>query len=55
MYNLYLSPNVIGLIISQMIRWGGYVAQLGALEIQSQDLKGRDRLEDLGIDGRVLE
>jgi hypothetical protein len=55
LHNLYLSPNIIGMIISQMIRWGGHVAHMGALEMQSEDPKGSDHLEVLGIDERVLE
>jgi hypothetical protein len=43
------------MVIKQMIRWAGHVAKMGALEMKSEDLKGRDHLEVLGIDRRVLE
>jgi hypothetical protein len=42
-------------MVISLIRRAGHVAGMGALEIQSEDLIGKDHLEVLGIDGRILE
>jgi hypothetical protein len=47
---MYASPNIIRVIKSR-IRWAGHVA---CIEIRSENLKGRDHSEDLGVDGRII-
>jgi hypothetical protein len=42
---------------SRRMRWAGHVARMGEKHIVFwlENLKERDHLEDLGIDGKVLE
>jgi hypothetical protein len=57
LHNMYASPNVIRVIKSWGMRWAGYVARMGEMIIVyklSEKLKGRDRSEDLGVDGNIL-
>jgi hypothetical protein len=58
LHNLYASPNIIRLIKSRSMRWVGHVAHMGemrnAYKIWLENLKGRDHLEDLGVDGRII-
>jgi hypothetical protein len=53
-HNLYSSPN----IINMRLRWTGYVARMGIREMRTkfclESLKGRDHLEDLGADERII-
>jgi hypothetical protein len=44
LHNLYPSPNVIGVIKSRRIRY----------RIMVGNLKERDHLQDVGIDGKIL-
>jgi hypothetical protein len=41
------------------MKWAGHIACIGvtrnAYEIMVEHLKGKDHLEDQGIDGRILE
>jgi hypothetical protein len=56
--NVYASPNIIGKIKCKRMRWAGHVARVGemrnAFKISSENLKGRDHSEDLGVDGRII-
>jgi hypothetical protein len=56
-YDLYSSPNTIRVIKSRRMRWAGHVARMGRGEVHTGfwwgDLRGRDHLEDLGVDGRI--
>jgi len=36
-----------------MMRWAGHVAYMYA-KCWSENLKGRDHLEDLGVDGKIV-
>jgi hypothetical protein len=53
-HNLYASQNIIRVLKSGRIRWVGYVACMQMRIAWSENLKGRDHLEDLGIDGRII-
>jgi len=52
-YDLYSSPNII-----RVIRWTGHVSRMGdrrgACKIWWGDLRERNHLEDLGVDGRII-
>jgi hypothetical protein len=42
---------------SKRVRWAGYVArieEINAYSILVANLKGRDHLEDVGVDGRII-
>jgi hypothetical protein len=53
----YASPNVVKVIKSRRMGWAGHVALMvemrNASNILVENLKGRDHLEDLGVDGRI--
>jgi hypothetical protein len=54
--NLYTSPNIK--VIKSRMRWIGHIAraekrQEMCTKFWSENLKGRDHFEDLGIDGRT--
>jgi hypothetical protein len=53
---LYSSPNVVRVIKSRR-KWAGDVACMGRGEVHAgfcwRSLRERDRLEDLGEDGRI--
>jgi hypothetical protein len=55
LHNLYTSPNIIRMIKSRCIGWAGHIACMGKMKNEyqnlSENLKGRDHLEDLGVDG----
>jgi len=55
---LYSSPNNIRVIKSRRMRWAGHVTSMGEREVYTEfwwgNLRGRDHLEDPGIDGRVI-
>jgi len=57
-HTLFALPNIIRVIKSGGgVRWTGYVARVGevnAYKICLESWKGRDQLEDLGIDGRIV-
>jgi hypothetical protein len=36
------------------MRWLGYVACMGEMKFWSENPKGRDHFEDLGLDGRII-
>jgi hypothetical protein len=50
-------PNTIRMIRSRRKRWTGHVARMGDKKcIQNfgwKNLKGRENLEDLGVDGKI--
>jgi hypothetical protein len=51
LYVLYSSPNIIRVIKSRRRRWVGHVARMGRGE---GNLREGDRMEDPGIDGRII-
>jgi len=58
LYTLYSSPNVIQFIKSRTIRLAGHVTHMGKKERSVHgfgvgDLRARDHLKDMGVDGRV--
>jgi len=56
--NLYSSPTIFRVIKSRRKRWAGHVARMGKGESYTMfwggNLKERDHLRDLGIDGRIM-
>jgi hypothetical protein len=56
--DLYSSPNVVRLIKSRISRWAGHVARMGRRDAYTGfwcgNLRGRDRLGDPGVDGRII-
>jgi hypothetical protein len=58
LHNLYVSPNTIRVIKSWRTRWSGHVAAWERLEMRTvfllENLKGRDHLEDLGVDVKII-
>jgi hypothetical protein len=57
LHNLYALANIIIVIKSRRMRWAGHVAHMGDVrntKCSSQNLKGRDHAEDLGVDGRII-
>jgi hypothetical protein len=54
LHNLLASPNIIRMINSRWIRWARQVARMGEMRAIYKILKGRDHLEDLGVDGKII-
>jgi len=58
LHKLYTSPNVIRVIKSRRMLWVWHVARMGemrsAYSILIGELNGRDHLDDLGKDGKIL-
>jgi hypothetical protein len=56
--DLYFSPNIVRLIKSRRARWARHVALMGkrrgAYRVSVGKLRERARLEDPGIDGRII-
>jgi hypothetical protein len=56
--DLYCSPNIVWRIKSRRMRWAGHVARKGRGEVYTVflwgNLRERDKLEDPGIDGRIM-
>jgi hypothetical protein len=48
------SPNIIWVINSRGMRWAGYVAHVGEMRNALNILVGRDHLEDLGINEKII-
>jgi hypothetical protein len=52
------SPNVIQVTSSRRMSWVGHVAHMGSGDVHTGfwwgDLREKDQLEELGIDGRVI-
>jgi hypothetical protein len=56
-YTLHQKQYFIRMIKPQKMRWAAYVmnmCQMRSAYMISECLKGRDHLEDLGIDGRIM-
>jgi hypothetical protein len=57
--DLYCSPDIVRLIRSRRMSWAGHVARRGIGEVHSGfwwgNLRERDHLEDLDVDGRILK
>jgi hypothetical protein len=54
---LYVAPNIIRVIKSKRRRRVGHVARMEEMRDKtfwSENLKGRDYLEELGVDGRKI-
>jgi hypothetical protein len=58
LHNLYTSSNIIRVIKSRRMRWAKDVARMGIWKTRTifsiEKLKGRDQLEDLGVDGKII-
>jgi hypothetical protein len=58
LHDLYFSPNIIRMIISRRMRSAWHVARKGegrgAYRFWLENLRQRDHLEDLRIDGRII-
>jgi len=55
LYDLYSSPNIIQVIKSRRMRWAEHVACMGDRRGAYRILVGgRNHLEDLGVDGRII-
>jgi hypothetical protein len=56
--NLYASSNIIRMIRSRRMQLVGHVARMGekrkAYIYLLENLKGRDNLKDLGMDGKII-
>ena len=56
--DLYSLPNIVWLIKSRIMRWSGHVARTGdsrgVYRILVGNLRERDQLGDLGLDGRII-
>jgi hypothetical protein len=56
--DLYSSPHIIQIIKSKRMRWAGHMARFeqrrGAYRVWVGRSKGKDHLEDLGIDGKII-
>jgi hypothetical protein len=56
--DLYFSPNIFQVIKYKRMRWAGHVARVeerrGACRILVGNLRERDHLEDLCIDGKKI-
>jgi hypothetical protein len=56
LHKLYASQNMVSVIKSKSITWTGNVARMTEVHthILSENLKGRHRMEDLGVDGNII-
>jgi hypothetical protein len=58
LHNSHALQNIIRVIKPRKMRLAGYVAHMGEMKsahkILVKNLKGRDHLEDLGIDGKLI-
>jgi hypothetical protein len=58
LHNLYAAPDVIKVVKSRRVRWAGACSTHGKDEkfVHNSGLtpKGRDHLEDVGVDGRII-
>jgi hypothetical protein len=55
---LYVSPHIITVIKSRKMRWERHVTRMGEWYVHakfwSENLKGRDQLENLDVDGMII-
>jgi hypothetical protein len=54
LHDLYCSPNIIRMGKSRRMMWVGHEVHMGAYRVWWGNLRERDHLEDLGIDGRIV-
>jgi hypothetical protein len=58
LHNLYSSPNIVRVIKSRRLRWGGHVARMeegrSAFKMLTGTLTGKELLEGLGVDGMTI-
>jgi hypothetical protein len=58
LHDLYLSPNIIRLIKSRIMRWAGHVARMGdwrgAWRVLLEKQEGKNHLEDLSVDEKII-
>jgi hypothetical protein len=58
LHNLYASPDIIRVIKSRRMRGAGHVARTvqmrNEFNTRSDNLKERERMEDLGIGGKII-
>jgi hypothetical protein len=58
LYAMKSSPNMIRVIKSRRLRWAGHVARMGerrrAYRALVGEPEGRNRLEDPGVDGKII-
>jgi hypothetical protein len=56
--DLYSPPNIVRRIKSRRMKWAGHVARMGvrrgAYRGLVGNMRGRDHLEDPGVDGRII-
>ena len=56
--DLCFSPNIVRAIKSRRIRWAGHIAcvgmRRGVHRVLVGSLRGKDYLEDPGVDGRII-
>jgi hypothetical protein len=54
----YASPNITRMLKTRRMSWAGHVARTiemrNANKIWWESLKGRDHLDDLGVDERII-
>jgi hypothetical protein len=53
-YNSYSSPNIIRMIKSRRTRLAGHWREIYTSFGRAGNIKERDHLEDLGVDGRII-
>jgi hypothetical protein len=58
LHDLYSSPNTLRVIKSRRMKWAGHVARMGerrcVYKVWLENLRERDHLGDLGVDGRII-
>jgi len=54
LYDQYSSAYIIRVIESRRMRWAGHVARVGNTRLWRTDLREREHLEGLGVDGRTI-
>ena len=57
-HDLYSSPSTVQMIKLRRMRWAGHVAHMGERKgvhrVWWGNMRERDRLEDPGVDGRII-
>jgi hypothetical protein len=58
LHNLYASPNIVRVVKSRSVRWVGHVVCMEEMKNIYRILvgkpEGKDRSEDLDVDGRII-